>query len=198
MTLSELRTTVRRDLRDEDSGDYRWSDEELDRHIGHAVREFSQAIPREEKAALPTAADSLEIDLSPLADLVMVEAVEYPIDRVPPCYRRFRVWGSTLAVEDGDTPDGSDCCVYYGGLHTLDEEGSTIPPRFEDLVAAGTEAYALLEWAAYALNRTSIGGEETPARFLAQGQERLVRFQNELRRYSYRNRLRIRRFYPVD
>jgi hypothetical protein len=50
MTLSQLRAALRRDLRDEDPGDYRWSDDELDRHIDHALREFSQAIPREAEA----------------------------------------------------------------------------------------------------------------------------------------------------
>ena len=33
MNLSEMRTIVRRDLHDEDAGNYRWTDDELDRHI---------------------------------------------------------------------------------------------------------------------------------------------------------------------
>jgi hypothetical protein len=197
MTLAELRARVRRDLRDEDSGDYRWSDDELDRHIDHAVREFSQAVPREAAAELATTADSREVDISSLDDLVMIESVEYPLEQAPRCYRRFEVWGGTLVLLDGDLPDGSDCCVYYGGVHTLDGEGSSIPARFEDVVVAGAEGYSLLAWAAYTVNRTSVGGEKTAAEFTAQGRERLEYFRKELQRHGYRNRLRVRRFYTV-
>jgi hypothetical protein len=197
MTLTELRATVRRDLKDEDDEDRRWSDDELDRHIDHAVREFSWAVPREAEATLPTVEGSREVDITSLADLVMIQSVEYPVDQVPRCYRRFEVWGGTLVLLDGDLPDVSDCGVHYGGLHTLDDQGSSIPARFEDLVATGAEAYALMEWGAFTVNRVSLGGEETSAGFMSQGGERLDYFRNELRRWSYRNRLRMGRFYPL-
>ena len=45
MDLNTMRTMVRRDLKDEDSENYRWTDEELDRHIAHALKEFSEAYP---------------------------------------------------------------------------------------------------------------------------------------------------------
>ena len=81
MTLTEMRAIVRRDLHDEDAANYRWSDDELDelvdaikggkpdlhdedaanyrwsddeldRHIAHAAKEFSEAIPYEQKATI--------------------------------------------------------------------------------------------------------------------------------------------------
>ena len=195
MTLSQLRAAVRRDLRDEDPVDYRWSDDELDRHIDHALREFSQAIPLETEATLPTVEGSREVDLSSLTGLVMVESVEYPLDQSPPEYRRFEVWGNTLTLLDGDLPDGSDCGIRYGGLHTLDDVDSSIPARFEDLVAAGAEGHALMAWGAFTANRISLGGEETSATFVAQGQQRLDHFRSQLRAHSHRNRMIIRRFY---
>ena len=54
MTLSEMRTIVRRDLHDEDASNYRWTDDELDRHIAHAVKDFSEALPLEQKATKAT------------------------------------------------------------------------------------------------------------------------------------------------
>ena len=54
MNLTEMRTIVRRDLKDEDSQNYRWSDDELDRHIDHAVREFSNACPQEQQSDIAT------------------------------------------------------------------------------------------------------------------------------------------------
>jgi hypothetical protein len=195
MDLNTMRTIVRRDLKDEDAGDYRWSNDELDRHIARAVKEFSEAVPFPAKATLPTTADSRVIDISPLTDRVMVEAVEYPLEVFPPSYQRFALWGHALTLFGDETPDGSDCNVYYGMLHTLDADGSTIPTRYEDLIATGAEGYAAVEWAGFAINRVSVGGSTTPQEFLAWGNEKLKQFRSELRRLGRRNQVRIRQLY---
>jgi hypothetical protein len=182
MNLSEMIALVRKDLHDEDSENYRWTDAELTRHIGRAVRELSEKVPLPAMATLPTTADSREIDISDLADRVMVEAVEYPLDAEPASYRRFSIWGDTLTIIDGSEPDGSNCHVYYGTLHTLDANGSTIPAKYEDLVATGACGYAAIEGAAYAINRVNTGGTTTPGEFRLWGSERLGIFQERLRR----------------
>jgi len=87
MTLSEMITLVRRELKDESSA--LWSDDDLTRHIDRAVAELSEAIPREQKATLATVADSREVDISSLTDRVMVEAAEYPVDEFPKRYQRL-------------------------------------------------------------------------------------------------------------
>jgi hypothetical protein len=195
MDLNTMRTIVRRDLKDEDAGNYRWSDDELERHIARAVEEFSEAVPFPAKATLPTTSGSRVIDISPLTDRVMVEAVEYPLEMFPPSYQKFALWGHALTLFSDETPDGSDCNVYYGMLHTLDADGSTIPTRYEDLIATGAEGYAAVEWASFAINRVSIGGATTPSEFLAWGNERLKQFRSELRRLGRRNQVRIRQLY---
>ena len=195
MTLSEMRTIVRRDLHDEDSDNYRWTDDELDRHIAHAVKEFSEAIPYEQKATKATTSGSREIDASSLSDRVMVEAIEYPVDKFPKRYQRFAVWGDTLTLLGDEVPDGSNAYIYYGKLHTLDAEGSTVPTMFEDLIAAGAEGYAAAEWAAYSINRVSVGGTMTPQEFLTWGNDKLNYFRAELKRLGRRNRVRIRQLY---
>lgn len=195
MDLNTMRTIVRRDLKDEEAGNYRWSDDELDRHIAHAVKEFSEAVPFPAKATLPTTADSRVIDISPLTDRVMVETVEYPVDEFPPCYQKFALWGHALTLFSDEVPDGSNCNVYYGMLHTLDAEGSNIPTKHEDLVAIGAEGYAAVEWANYAINRVNVGGDRTPTEFLNWGNERLKQFKSELKRLGRRNRVRIRQLY---
>jgi hypothetical protein len=195
MDLSTMRTIVRRDLKDEDADNYRWSDDELDRHITRAVKEFSEAVPFPAKATLPTIAGSRVIDISPLTDRVMVAAVEYPLGLFPPSYQRFALWGHALTLFGAQVPDGSDCNVYYGILHNLDADGSTIPTRHEDLIATGAEGYAAVEWASYAINRVSLGGTTTPKEFLAWGNQRLERFRSELKRLGRRNQVRIRSLY---
>ena len=195
MDLSTMKTIVRRDLKDEDSGNYRWTNDELDRHIAHAVKELSEAVPLPKKAILPTTPGSRQIDISSLTDRVMIEAVEYPVDRFPPHYQQFALWGDILSLFGDEVPDGSNAYIYYGKLHTLDAQGSTIHTKLEDLVATGAEGYAAVEWAVYAVNRVNVGGTMTPSEFIAWGNEKLKFFREELKRLGRRNRVRIRQLY---
>jgi hypothetical protein len=195
MNLTEMRAIVRRDLHDEDASNYRWTSDELDRHIAHTVKDFSEAIPNEQKAVKATTAGSREIDISTITDRVMVEAVEYPADKFPRRFQRFALWGNTLTLLDEEIPDGSDAYIYYGKLHTLDVSGSTIPAKHEDLIVIGAGGYAAVEWAVYATNRVNVGGTMTPEEFLTWGREKLAYFRAELRRLSRRNRLRVRSLY---
>jgi hypothetical protein len=195
MNLTEMRNTVRRDLHDEDDSNYRWTNDELDRHIAHAVNEFSEAIPYEQKATKATTSGSREIDISTITDRIMVEAVEYPVGRFPKWYQRFALWADTITLLGDELPDGSDAYIYYGKLHTLDSETSTIPAKHEDLIAAGACGYAAVEWAVYAINRVNIGGTPTPRELLDWGKEKLGHFRKELRRLGRRNRARVRSLY---
>ncbi len=195
MNLTEMRAIVRRDLHDEDDTNYRWTDEELDRHITHAVKDFSEAIPYEQKAIKATASGSREIDISTLTDRIVIEAVEYPIDKFPKKYQRYSLWEDTLTLLGDEIPDGSNAHIYYGKLHTLDATTSTIPTKHEDLAATGACGYAAVEWAAYAINRVNVGGLMTPKEFLTWGREKLRYFKAELKRLGRRNRVRIRSLY---
>jgi len=196
MNLSEMRTRVRRDLHDEDASSYRWSDSELDRHIEHAVRELSIAVPLEAVATLTTTPGSRELSLSGLDGLIQVEAVEYPVGKYPPSYVRFSLWGSTLTLLVDEAPQEAESVkVYYGKLHTLDATTSTIPPYLEELVAIGAEGYASLEWASFATNRLNVGGPDTGHHYLVWGQERLAHFHQRLAKLGRRSSLRVRRLY---
>ena len=195
MNLTEMRTIVRRDLKDEDADNYRWTDDELDRHIAHAVKEFSEAIPYEQKATEATTSGSRELDISSLSDRIMVEAVEYPVGKFPKRYQRFALWGDTLTILGDEVPDGSNADIYYGKLHTLDATGSTLPAKFEDLIAIGAEGYAAIEWAVYATNRVNVGGGIVPSEFLNWGRDKLRHFKTELKRLGRRNRIRLNSLY---
>jgi hypothetical protein len=198
MNLSEMIDLVRKELHDEDSFSYRWTDAELTRHIGRAVKEFSENLPVPVKAMLATTADSKELDISGLTNRVMVEAVEFPVDASPPCYRRFSIWGDTLTIISGPEPDGSICNIYYGALHTLDFENSTIPVRYEDLVVTGACGYAALEAAVYAINRVNTGGAMTPDAFRLWGGERLGIFRERLKRLGRKHRVRDQQLFAAE
>ena len=194
MNISEMITLVRRDLKDETTP-YQWSDDELTRHIGRALRELSERLPLPAKATLPTASGSREVDISSLTDRVMIQAVEYPIDEFPARYQRFSIWGDTLTIISGPEPNGSNCYVYYGQLHTIDANGSTIPANYEDLVATGACGYAAISWAAFSINKVNIGGKMTADEYRAWGNERLVIFRERLKQLGRRQRLRTQQLF---
>jgi hypothetical protein len=198
MNLAEMIALVRKDLHDEDSGSYRWTDAELTRHISRAVKELSEKIPLPARATLATTADSRELDISGLENRIMVEAVEYPLDASPPGYQRFSIWGDTLTIISGCEPDGSNCYVYYGTLHTLDASSSTVPAKYEDLVATGACGYAAIEGAVYAVNRVNAGGTMTPTEFRLWGGERLGIFQERLKRLGRKQRVRAQQLFKSE
>jgi len=112
MNLVDMRTIIRRDLHDEDANNYRWTNDELDRHIGHAVKDYSGAVPYEQKATKVTTSGSGEIDISLLSGRIMIEAVEYPIGNFPRRYQRFSLWGDIITLLGKEIPDGANVCIY--------------------------------------------------------------------------------------
>jgi hypothetical protein len=195
MNLAEMIVLVRKDLHDEDSGNYRWTDAELTRHISRAVKELSEKLPLPARATLPTTVSSRDLDISGLADRIMVEAVEYPVGASPASYQRFSIWGDTLTIVSGDEPDGSNCYVYYGILHTLDAGGSTIPTKYEDIIVTGACGYAAVAWSVYAVNRVNTGGTLTARDYLEWGNRKLNDFRQELKRLGRKNRVRVSSLY---
>ena len=199
MNLNDMRARIRKDLHDEDSQNYRWTDNELNRHIDHAVRELSLSCPLEAKTTLTTTAGSRDISISSINDLVDIEAVEYPVGNYPPSYVRFSIWADTLTLLTESLPaDEDDVYVYYGKLHTLTADSSTIPAKLEDLVALGAAAYAAIEWASFATNRVNVGGVDVWRNYLTWGQDRLAEFMKGLARHSKKNTVRVRQLYPVS
>ena len=196
MNTADMRRLVRRDLHDEEATDYRWTDAELDRHVQHAVRELSLSVPLQATAALVTTDGSRDLSVQALADLIRVEAAEYPEGRYPPAYVRFSVWAATLTLHVDAAPSGGEAVrLYYLKLHTLDAASSTIPAHVEDLAAMGAGGYAALEWASFATNRVNVGGPQAWRHFLVWGKERLRLFHAALARLSVTNAVRSRQLY---
>ena len=197
MNTAEMRTLVRRDLRDDDPAAQRWTDDEIDRHVRHAVHDLSQAAPVESVATIAAVAGSREVALSSLSGLLEVEGVEYPLGRDPACFVPFSRWGASLTLQLDVLPAGGDQIrVWHTKLHTLDATSSTVPEHLEDTVALGAAAYAALAWASFAANRVNLGGEDTARRYRVWGNERLDAFRHALGRAAARRGVRVRRMYP--
>lgn len=175
MNLSTMRTNVRRDLKDEDASNYRWTDDEIDRAIAKAVKEFSLYVPREMKSTLATVDNSIELDISTLTDRISVDKVEFAIDQEPRLFTRFEVYQDKLYFRETEG-DGNNCYVYWSKLHTLDVTTSTLPAQHEDLVALGAAAYAALAQAEYSTNKANYGGQDVDRDYRSWAEARLREF----------------------
>jgi hypothetical protein len=192
VTLTEIRDRLRLDLADTEAS--RWPDEQLDRHIQHALSELSLAMPREAVATIATTPGSRELDLSELAGLLEVEAVEFPLGEFPPAYPGFATWDQVLSLHLGIAPNGDDAKLYYTAAHTLGEEESTLPDSAVEILLTGASAYAALELAsahAGILNLDPAAVE----RYAAWSRARLTAFRQLLLAYGRKNRVRARRMY---
>jgi len=182
---------------------YKWSDDELDRHIAHAVAELSIYLPYEVMADLATTPISREIDIATLTDWQRIYAVEYPIGNFPASYQRFAVWQDTITLLGDVVPDGSDARIYYGKPHTLDGSGSTIRSHHEGLVSIGAQGYALQAYAAYGIDRSQSDYRYAQERASNDAELLLRDFRQQIKRLGRHGKVRASQLYspatqPVD
>jgi hypothetical protein len=182
MDLATMVTRVRRDLKDEDAANYQWTDDEIERHIERALSEFSFAMPLDQVTVKATTPADWTIDISSLTDREKINAVEYPIGLQPTSWVKFALWGDIITLKEGITPDGSNCNIYWGKMHTLDGSSSTIPTKWEEIVAIGAAGFALVAWADYAVNQVNLGGSDTPESYISSGNLKLEHFRSVMKR----------------
>jgi len=198
MTLSTMRVLVRRDLKDEDSSNYRWQDNEIERAIGRAVAELSRYVPREMKSTIATVASSRNIDISTLTDRVSVDRVEFPVGDTPRSFQRFSVYSDIITLIGDVEGDGTNCYIYWGKVHTLDVSTSTIPTYLDDVLALGAAAYAVLSHTQYRTDTAGFGGERADTDYQSWGTVMLKEFKAQLKRFGRGHKLKISQFYQGD
>jgi len=196
-TLTTMRTAVRRDLKDEDSANYRWSDNEIDRAIERAVLDYSLYCPLEQKTAVSTVNLSQEVSLSTLSDMVDVISVEHPVDQAPPQYRPYRVWGGILSFLDGYTGDGTNCCVRWLKKHSISAGSSTVPAYHEAVIALGASAFAISSQAQYQVNTANTGGGSVDNDYGRLANEGFRQFYDALSRISTHSNRKLKRLRMV-
>ena len=190
-----MRTNVRRDLKDEDAANYRWTDDEIDRAIQRAVAELSLYAPREMNNTIATTDGSRDIDIEALADRISVDKVEFPVDKHPRIFQRFAVYQDTLTLIGDYEGDGEDCYIFWGKVHTLDAATSSIPARLEDIVALGATAYAAISLSQYHSDRASTGGEDVDRDYASWGRDRLKEFKQQLKLAGRSRKLKTGKLY---
>jgi len=190
-TLTSLRALVRRDLKDEDAANYRWTDAEIDRAIDKALSDYSLRCPLQELTELATVADSTNVDITTLTDLIDITRVEHPITTPPYPSHNFSFWKNKLIFLDGHVGDGANCNVYWLKRHTLGAT-STIPTAHEHVIAIGAAAYALSSQAQYQTDKANTGGQKVDTDYSSWSKDMFTRFNQELAAIGTYNNKKIK------
>lgn len=169
--LAGYETNLRNDLKDLDSTNYLWATSELDRHIAHAVNDYTRVNPQVLSQTQTVVADAngntWRQQISPIpSGYIFAVRVEYPIDNEGqssaspgpyPSYLKFWeeiVGQGSLYLPVGDPPTAGDSIkVWYAAVHSVTSGSSTIPTEHEELITLGASAYAATAAARYAQNR---------------------------------------------
>lgn len=190
--ITTLRDKLRLDLRDLTAASYVWPDAELDRHITHALAEYSLAHPYSRTARLTAVAASREFTLAgELTDPIRIARVEYPVDQFPAETVDFNYdnLDGTLTLFTTSVPAiGDDVDVHYDALHVCTTASLTLPSHAYDLVLIGAKGYAGEEWATYATNRVNLDPRAV-GHYLEQARRWLSSFRNKLERPAGRGKV---------
>jgi len=194
--LLNLTIRLRGLLKDADAAGYRWTDEELRRHLRRAIDELSQVWPDERTTSLTATPGSRDLPLAALDQLIDVEAVEYPAGLYPASYVPFQSRGGTLSLLIDQAPAATESVtVHWCGRHQVELKTSTLPLGAEEVVLTGAAAYAAEAWSSYATNRANIGGSQAVDDYRELGRIWLLRFQDDLRRHGRAARVRTASLY---
>lgn len=104
MTSANLITAVRVNLQEASAS--KWSDSDMSAWLSQVVREISRKSPLRKRANLAIVEYTKEVDLGSLAYVGDIQ-VEYPVGNgtYAPVFRKFKQYGSTIALDLTATPD---------------------------------------------------------------------------------------------
>jgi hypothetical protein len=195
MNLTEMRARVREDLKDTDSQNYIWTDDEIEGAILRVVDQYSLRAPIQQQTDITTTDGDTEMDISGLAGLLQIESVEFPIGETPRHLQHFEHWATLLYMQDQG--DGTDARVRWLKKHTVGAS-STIPTEHDEIIVLGATGYLAMSASAYTVDRASIAGRYATESYRQWGKERLARYDFKLKEISHMSRIVRRNLYAEE
>lgn len=197
--LSDIRASVRDNLLDEftEGVDLEFETDLLDRLIRMTLDEVEQKMPREVKkttlddassTAIVTTADSKEIDISEIDNLIRVRrnrGVEYRTGKNPKQFRNFTRFADILTMDINFLPSADEAVHLYCLLkHTLTDATSTLRSEHETVLIQGVAARAAMNKGREQINALNVGGVNVGPRMVEWGREQLILYRQALRRHA--------------
>lgn len=155
LSLTQLKTNVGTAL---DNNDARYSDAIIAQAIADALLKLSEFVPYEYTTTLE-ADGTVELDGSDLLPVLLpihpVVKAEYPDNT----FSRVEIFGTTIELLDISAPaSGESVTLYCRGIHSVDDEDSTLSSNLEPIVVKLAAGYAAIAKAQYYVVKASPGG----------------------------------------
>ena len=192
--LSDIRASVRDVLRDEfvEGTDLEWESDELSRLIRLTLDEIEQKMPYEVKAtalddatAIVTTANSKELDISGIANVIRVFAVEYRTGKTPKQFRNFTRFADILTMVINFLPSASETVyLYLHKKHTLTDATSTLRDKHETVLIQGVTARAAMNKGREQINALNVGGVNVGTRMISVGELWRGEYEKALKRHA--------------
>ena len=195
MTLTEFVARVREDLKDTDSQNYIWTDDEVEGAILRVVDQYSLRAPIQQQTDITTTDGDTELDISGLTGILQIESVEFPIGETPKHLQHFEHWATLLYMQDEG--DGTDARVRWLKKHTVGAS-STIPTEHDEIIVLGATGYLAMSASAYTVDRAAIAGRYGTQNYKLWGRERLRRYDHLLNKLTQVSRVTTRQLYTDD
>lgn len=164
--MATIRARVQRDV--DDTGEVVFTDDDVDRAIRRALREYSVKLPRTVAGNLTVATAGRSQSMSGLTGLIDVQRVWFPYystePDLMPTWVPFEVQvAGTLFLRSQDSPAVGDVIrVFYTAWHTIDDldaaTATTVPDVDEDLIALGAAGYVCEQKARGAIGVVNVSG----------------------------------------
>jgi len=200
--LSDIRSSVQDILRDEfvEGVTPDFEPDELDRLIALTLGEIEQKMPYEVKVttlddgastAIVTTADSKEIDISEIDNLIRVrtnKGVEYRTAKNPKQFRNWTRFADVLTMEINFLPSADEAVhLYCLKNHTLTDNTSTLRSEHETVLIQGVAARAAINKGREQLNALNVGGVNVGPRMVTWGNEQLGLYRMALKHHAIKD-----------
>ncbi len=190
-TLADFRTAVR-NMTGLSLIDRGGLDAQIDAAVTTATLQYSLALPQVARAGVAIAGGTRTYDLAPVARLMHVTAVEYPLDQLPATTVDYTVDGNLLTIHHRPPAAPYNVRLHHTLYHLVEATSSTIPTHHEHLITLGAAGYAWLNRAGASVDaaQTAAAAPQTyqPLRL---AQEYLREFDRQLARLRRHPRSRI-------
>ena len=201
---STFEARIRQDLSDSGAPPL-LSAADLDRHVDHAVRDLALVAPLDVLLTTTATPGSRSVDLTAaLAGLTLLRllGVEWPVLQYPQEFVQFNLFGDTaltLLVEAA--PAAADTINLYckvAPVVTAASGTSTLPQKYDDIIALGAAGYAAQALATRIMTVPSAGGAAMWDQFIALSTRLLADFGIELGLLARRELFLVKRLYSPE
>lgn len=134
----------------------------------------THAIGKDIGLTILTTADSKEIDISNIKDLIRVrtnKGVEYLTDQTPKRFRNHSEFADVLTIDIDFLPSANETVwLYCLKKHTLTDKTSTLKPKHKTILIKGVAARAARNKGREQINSLNVGGVNVGPRMISVGE----------------------------